>query len=354
MEQRLKNIVIEPSATIKEALRQMDVAGEKILFVVDAGRRLLGAVTDGDIRRWILTGRSLRKPISRAMNKRPIFLREGYSKEDARELILTDRIECLPVLNGNGTLVSALWWVDLFEMKPTHHAKIDAPVVIMAGGEGTRLFPFTKVLPKPLIPVGDKPIVETIIDTFCACGCKHFHLLVGYKSNLIKAYFSDFAHDYTITYTEESKPLGTAGGLGLLKNKLRSTFFISNCDILVEADYGDILKFHKENGHMITLVGSMKHFTIPYGVCEIRAGGGLKNINEKPEYDFLVNTGVYLIEPQVLSLIPRDRFYPMTDLINACVKAKKKVGVYPVSEKSWLDMGQWEELQKMLRKFEVH
>jgi len=170
----------------------------------------------------------------------------------------------------------------------------------MAGGEGTRLYPFTKILPKPLVPIGDKPILEIIINRFYEYGCTNFNLSVNYKSNIIKAYFSDFKHNYKINYIHEKKPLGTAGSLHILQNRIRKTFFVSNCDILIDADYADILKFHKQSKNKITLVTSMKHFTIPYGICEIGDGGALKNINEKPEQDLLVNTGLYVLEPEVL------------------------------------------------------
>jgi NDP-sugar pyrophosphorylase family protein len=216
-----------------------------------------------------------------------------------------------------------------------------------------RLNPFTKILPKPLMPIGEKPIIEIIINRFFDYGCKDFYLSLNYKSNIIKAYFSDFEHEYKINYILENKPLGTAGSLHLLKNMIKKTFFVSNCDILIEADYADILKFHYQRKNKITLVSSMKNFTIPYGVCEIQNGGILKNIREKPEYDFLVNTGMYVVEAAVLADIPKNQFYNITELINDYLKKGEKVGVYPVSEKSWIDMGQFEALQETLKKFEV-
>ena len=250
-------------------------------------------------------------------------------------------------------VISCLWWTDLFDSKPDNPESLKLPVVIMAGGEGTRLAPFTKILPKPLMPMGDKPIIEVIINRFYDYGCNDFYLSLNYKSNIIKAYFSDFEHKYKINYILENKPLGTAGSLYLLKKKIKKTFFVSNCDILIEADYADILKFHYQRKNKITLVSSMKNFMIPYGVCQIKDGGILRSIREKPEYDFLVNTGMYVLEPSVLSDVPRNQFYTITDLINDYLKKNEKVGVYPVSDKSWLDMGQFEELQEMIKKFEA-
>ncbi|MDD5131502.1 MAG: nucleotidyltransferase family protein [bacterium] len=351
--ERIKKALIKPGSTVKQALKQMDAMGEKTLMVVDDVNKLLGTATDGDIRRWILKGKSLSDSLLDVMNSNPITLPEDFAIEEAKKIMLQKKIECLPIVDKNKKIISCLWWIDLFESKAKIVRSLKLPVVIMAGGEGARLHPFTKILPKPLMPIGDKPIIEIIMNRFLDYGCKDFYLSLNYKSSLIKAYFSDFAQKYKITYVLENKPLGTAGSLNLLRNKIRKTFFVSNCDILIEADYADILKFHRQRKNKITLVSSMKNFTIPYGVCEIQNGGVLENIQEKPEYDFLVNTGMYVLAPGVLADIPKNRVYNITDLINDYLKKGEKVGVYPVSEKSWLDMGQFEALQETLKKFEV-
>lgn len=346
---RLKTILIKPEITIKQALKHMDEVGKKTLFVVDDKDRLCGAVTDGDIRRWILKGASLNGKVVKVMNKNPIFLKEGYSKETAKKLMTSNVIDCLPVVDGQKRIISAIWWLDLFASKFKKQRKIDAPVVIMAGGEGSRLLPFTKILPKPLVPIGEKPIIEIIIERFVEYGCNNFYLSLNYKSDIVKAYFSNLRPKYSIYYVQEKKPLGTAGSISLLRNKIKSTFIVSNCDILIDADYADILKFHRQQKNKITLITSMKHFTIPYGVCEIENGGLLKNIREKPEYDLLVNTGMYILEVDVLADIPKNKLYNITDLIIDYLNKGRKIGVYPVSEKSWLDMGQFEALQEMLK-----
>ena len=347
-----KKVLIRPDCSIKQALKQMDAMGEKTLIVVDDRNGILGTITDGDIRRWILKGKGLNESLVNAMNRRPLTLKEGFVKEDAKNLMLQRKVECLPVVDGTKRVIASLSWVDLFESNPKNLKSLKLPVVIMAGGEGARLHPFTKVLPKPLMPIGDKPIIEIIINRFFDYGCSEFYLSLNYKSNIIKAYFSDFEHKYKINYILENKPLGTAGSLHLLKNRIKKTFFVSNCDILIEADYADMLKFHRQRKNKITLVSSMKNFTIPYGVCEIENGGVLRDIREKPEYDFLVNTGMYILDASVLNDIPKNRFYNITDLISDYIEKKEKIGVYPVSEKSWLDMGQWEALQDMLQRFE--
>jgi len=343
--ERLRKALIKPSCTIKHALQQMDAMGEKTLLIVDEHNRLLGTVTDGDIRRWILKGKNLRENISDVMNCKPLSLKRDFDLELAKKLMIKQGVDCLPVVDEDKTIISAVWWVDLFENKPKRLMALKLPVVIMAGGEGSRLVPFTKILPKALMPIGETPIIELIINRFLGYGCKDFYLSVNYKSNIIKAYFKDLEPEYRITYIQESKPLGTAGSLHLLEGRIQKTFFLSNCDILIDADYADILKFHKQRKNKITLVSSMKNFTIPYGVCEIENGGILRNIWEKPEYDFLVNTGMYVLEAEVLNDIPKNQFYNITDLIADYLKKEQNVAVYPVSEKSWLDMGQMYELQ---------
>lgn len=244
-------------------------------------------------------------------------------------------------------------WIDIFKNKPKESKRLNLPVVIMAGGEGTRLTPFTKVFPKPLMPIGEKPVIELIINKFADYGCDDFYLSLNYKAGMIKAYFNDFTPKYKISYIQEDKPLGTAGSLHFLKNMIHKTFFLSNCDVLIEADYADMLEFHRKNDNKITLVGSMKNFTIAYGVCEIRNGGSLRSIREKPDYDFLVNTGMYVLDAAVLNDIPENIFFNMTDLINVYLTQGEKIGVYPVPEKSWVDIGQCDLLQEMLKKMGI-
>lgn len=344
----VEGILIPPTISTVAALRRMDETGEKILFVTDEERRLLGVVTDGDIRRLVLRGESLDTPISEAMNCSPHVVRAGFDVETAREVMLSQRVESLPVIDEQGRVVGAVRWIDLFEEARRERERVELPVVIMAGGEGTRLAPFTKVLPKPLVPVGDRPMVEHVMERFADAGCSEFYLSVNYKASLIKAYFADAVHPYEIRYLEEEHPLGTAGSLSLLAGRIDTPFFVSNCDILVDADYAEFYRFHREGEHRISLIASMKDFVVPYGSCEITNGGSLVRILEKPRYSLLVSTGLYLFEPDVLKEIPPNEHLHITDLMNACIARGESVGVYPVSEFSWTDMGQLEELQKMI------
>jgi CBS domain-containing protein len=222
-ENTLEGLLVDGAISISRAMKQMDVTGQRSVFIVDGERRLLGVATDGDIRRWILSGRALEEPISSVMTTEPIVLLPGQTETEAQQLIVENQIEILPVLDETGRVSSFIRWVDLFDVPPRKHGTISAPVVIMAGGEGTRLAPFTKVLPKPLVPVGDKPIVELIMERFAGFGCTEFHLSVNYKANLIRAYFADIEHGFDLAFVQEDRPLGTAGSLALLRGRLTTS-----------------------------------------------------------------------------------------------------------------------------------
>lgn len=343
-----EDLFVSSETTIEHAIRKMDEVAKKILLIVE-GRKLLGVITDGDIRRWILQNGKLEEAVGKIANFSPKYVFEkDYTKEEAGRLMSEHKIEGLPLVNEKKEVTSMVFWYDIFDRDVSYYNQINTPVVIMAGGQGTRLRPYTKVLPKPLIPIGDKPILELLMERFRKFGCRNFYLSINYKANMIKAYFSDLERDYNIHYLQEDKPLGTAGSLHLLSGKLNESFFVNNCDILVDADYSDILEFHRKNKNKITIIASLKHYVIPYGVVEIGNNEDLKRIMEKPEYNFLVNTGMYLFEPEIIKSISADQFLQIPDLINNYLGKKEKVGIYPVSEKSWMDMGQLEELQAMM------
>ncbi|MBU3090462.1 NTP transferase domain-containing protein, partial [Clostridium gasigenes] len=252
-----------------------------------------------------------------------------------------------------GEIKSIIFWDDV-ELEEENQEKtiLNTPVVIMAGGLGTRLYPYTKILPKPLIPIGDIPIVERIINKFRTYGCSDYYLAVNYRKNMIKSYFGDIEKNYNISYLEEDKPLGTGGSLYLLKGKINRTFFVSNCDILIDGDYAAMYEYHKEKKNLITMICAVKNITIPYGVINLTDGGEINNMTEKPEYSFLTNTGVYIIEPEVLDLIEDDTFIHLPDIASKCMELGMRVGVYPITERAWMDMGQLDEMQEMINRLE--
>jgi dTDP-glucose pyrophosphorylase len=349
----LKSLQIRFNMSIREAMKQLDETAEKVLFVVDSNERAVGSITDGDIRRFILDGGALDKEISFVCNKEFIFAEMNYDSEDIRRTMTSKKIDIIPVLNVDKKIVEYLIWNHFFNEKIVIKKKenIKLPVVIMAGGKGTRLDPFTKILPKPLIPIGDKTILELIIDKFLEYGIKSYYLSVNHKAKIIKSYFDELNPDYSIKFIHEETPLGTAGALRNLPSEVQTTFFVSNCDIIINADYSDILKFHQTNKYDLTLIASLKHYSIPYGTCEIGEKGELLEIKEKPSFDFLVNTGMYILEPDVVSFIPKDTFFHMTDLISSLKINGKRIGVYPISENAWLDTGEWEEYRNTVKYF---
>jgi len=222
--------------------------------------------------------------------------------------------------------------------------------VIMAGGRGVRMEPFTKILPKPLVPIGDTPIIELIIQRFTNVGCTDFNITLNYKSKLLKAYFEELQPDYKVYFVEEHEPLGTAGSLRLLKGKFHQPFFVTNCDTIIKADYASLNEFHHAGGYDLTLVASAKEYVIPYGTCELNGEGHLSHINEKPKYDFLVNTGLYVVNAGVLDLIPKNKFYHITHLIEDAKNKNKKVGVFPIDDDAWIDIGQWTEYKQAIER----
>ncbi len=355
--ERLTNtFLIQESIGIFEALKCLDDALDKVLFVVDAQRRLMGALTDGDVRRYLLRGKSLDDSVAHAYNRHPKSIPEkGFSAAKAQAAFARNGITLLPVVSTDRRVVDVVSLATLGSQKQKKTRalarRIGVPVVIMAGGKGTRLDPFTRILPKPLIPMGDKPIIEIIMDRFHRHGVDKFYVTVSHRSKMIKAYFEEFKTPYRIAYIHEEKALGTAGGLKHLSARIKGAFFVSNSDIIVEEDYSKILAFHRANANDLTIVASVGNYSIPYGVCEIEKGGMLRQIREKPNLNYLVSTGMYVLDASVLDHIPADEFYHITDLIADIKKKGKRVGVFPVSEKSWIDIGDWAKYNSAMEHF---
>lgn len=336
------DLCIEKDLAIRDAMRQLSNTARKILFVREDGF-LSGALTDGDIRRYLLNGGKLGDAVCAAMNRHPITAK---SKKQARALLQRQRdtIFAVPVIEESGALVDIVFSMEAEEVSLPSLA---LPVVIMAGGKGTRLDPYTRVLPKPLIPVGNLPIIEHIMLQFEKYHCNDFRIIVNYKKQLIKAYFHESEQSYKVRWYDEEQPLGTGGGLSLLKGELQETFFLTNCDTLLCADYSDILRFHRKSGNTITMIGVYKNLTVPYGVLDIKEGGVVEAMREKPELSFLTNTGMYMVEPEVLKDIPDHTALGFPDIIEGQRQKGRKVAVYPVDEDAWMDMGQMTELEKM-------
>ncbi len=350
MSEDVKPFLVPQTHTIRQAMEQLETTEEKIVFVVDADLHLIGSLTDGDIRRWILSDGDLQAQVLRVCNRNPHVALDDYDPNQLRDDMLNRNYGCVPVINRKREIVRLVFWKELFQgearVKPV--ISLDLPVVIMAGGRGTRLAPFTNVLPKPLIPVGDRTIIEIIIDQFLAYGLKDFHLSINYKSKILKSYFEELAPPYSVSFIEEKEPRGTAGGLLPLHASGSDSIIVTNCDIVIQANLADLVAFHNENNYDLTLVASLKDYKIPYGVCELEKGGGLACITEKPQYSFLVNTGMYVVRRDRLNLIPEQGVCDMTDFIATVKNMGGRIGVFPIGENAWIDTGEWAEYRKAI------
>jgi dTDP-glucose pyrophosphorylase len=344
----MEEYLIRPSDTVWTALHQMGETDGKCLVVIDQQRRVIGTLSDGDLRRAILRGCELTSSVEAIYFDNPVVLEEGsYSQQKVKKIFQQKRFELLPVTDQAGKITQLLTWNSVVEKQTEPRKKeLNVPVVIMAGGRGTRLAPFTSVLPKPLIPVDDKPIIQHIIDRFVDFGINEVILTINYKSKILKAYFDELEPIYSVDFIEETDPLGTAGALRFLKKELDKPFLVTNCDVIIDTDYAKLVSFHKERDNMLTLVGSTKKLVVPYGTCTLNSQGNLEVLEEKPEYQFIVNTGLYVLNPEILQLVPEGEVYHITDLIRDASIAGYQIGVYLISEGNWIDVGEWPEYRK--------
>jgi len=343
----IKQFIIKYNTPLKQALKRFDSTKEGILFLVDKNFELVGSITNGDIRRWVLNDGNSNKSVFDICNKKPFFVKENFNYTSVKNIMIKKRLSSFPVVTKDMKIINILFWHDIIgDKKQSLKKKINSSVVIMAGGFGKRLDPFTRVLPKPLIPIGEKTIVEIIIDNFREYKINTFYLSVNYKSKIIKSYFEELNPKYKVIYINEDKPLGTAGSLKFIDGKIKNTFFLINCDTVIEEDYASIFEFHKKNHFDITVVSSMKNYVVSYGICILNKDGSLKKIKEKPEYNILANTGMYVVEPKCLKLIPKNSYFDFPVLIKKIIERGGKVGVFPIKAEAWLDVGVWDEYKK--------
>lgn len=339
----IKKFIGNDKLTVSEAMQAIDNNASGILFLTNDKGVLIGCITDGDIRRFLLSGGKMDASAIEAANRNP---KVASNVDEARHLYHKKNYIVIPVVNEIGAVID-LYSGESGKQNQKKRNVLNIPVVINAGGKGTRLDPFTRVLPKPLIPVGDHPIIELIMKEYQTYSCDEFHIIVNYKKELIKAYFADNDNHYNISWYDEEKPLGTGGGLSLLRGKFRDTFFFANCDALLTANYESMVKFHKENGNVITMICAYKNMNIPYGVVEMGINGTIQEMKEKPLMSFLTNTGIYIVEPEVIDDIEDNIPMGFPDIIEMEREKGKRVAVFPVSENDWMDMGQISELEKM-------
>ena len=348
----LDTILVSPEITIKEAMSHIDQNAKGIVVVVDDERHLLGTITDGDIRRSILDGIDLDNKVQVLLNRKsktpypePITAPMGTPPSEILDLMKKHVIQQIPIVDKKKRVIDIKF---LSEMVSKEELTLDA--VVMAGGYGTRLRPLTEDVPKPMLQVGERPLMELIIDRLRESGIRQVNITTHYLADKIKEHFDD-GQDFgvEIDYMEEDRPLGTAGALGLM-DVSDQPLLVMNGDILTRVDFRSMLSFHNEHDADLTVGVRQYGLEVPYGVVECK-GSQVRRLREKPRYNFLVNAGIYLLEPAVHSYIPNDQHFDMTDLIEILLDNEKTVISFPIVE-YWLDIGEPLDYEKAQEDFE--
>lgn len=332
---------------MREVMQVIDRAGTQIALVTDENGHLLGIATDGDIRRALLRGEGLETPVNKFMNANPVT---GLSDEDPsawQRTMQRHSLRFLPLLNDQGCVQ------ELVRVDSIKEPERDNIAVLMAGGLGTRLRPLTEHEPKPLLKVGDKPILETIVESFVAQGFRRIKMCINYRGQMIRAHFGDgSAFGAQIEYIEETKRLGTAGALSLLRERPEHPFFVMNGDLLTKVDFVRLLEFHKKQTNAATLCVREYRYQIPYGVVQLDKYR-IVRVKEKPVQYYNVNAGIYLLEPAVLDHIPPDQYFDMTTLIEQAIASHVRVGSFPLRE-YWMDIGRMEDFEQAHSEYAEH
>ena len=335
-----KDSVILPTASIKDAMQVMDKCALQIIFVADEDNRLLGVVTDGDVRRSLLRDGTFSQPVAGIMNRHPVSAKQGTGRPALLRMMRAKTIRQIPLVDEENHLVGLAQMEEML-----YPARRDNAVVLMAGGLGTRLRPLTDKIPKPLLKVGSKPILETILESFLDAGFHRFYFAVNYKSQMIEDYFGDgnrFGAE--IEYLHEKKRMGTAGALYFLPEAPKEPILVMNGDLLTKVDFGEFLDYHMEQDAAATMAVREYNYQVPYGVIDFN-GERIAAIREKPSYSFFVNAGIYVLSPEAVACVNKEEFFDMPQLFDALIAAGKKTTVYPVRE-YWLDIGRMDDFQR--------
>lgn len=335
----IDKLKIFSDSTIKQALKIISDGAIHIAIVVDRKDKFIGTLSDGDIRRGFLKGLNLKSPIKSLVSKKPIFANKKDTEEKLLKIALSKKIYQIPVVEDTGKVIGIHVLDELIRYKDKSNK-----VVIMAGGKGMRLRPLTKNTPKPMLKVGDKPILQTLIEKFRENGYKNFVICVNYKSNVIKDFFSDGdKFGVKIEYIQEKSRMGTAGALSLFKKKPTEPFFVINGDLLTNLDFEKLLNFHYDQNSEATMCVREYNIESPYGEVKLD-NEKIKSIEEKPKHKYYVNAGVYVLEPKCISLIPK-KYFDMPSLFKIMIKKNKNIVSFPLGE-YWLDIGKFNDYKK--------
>lgn len=336
----IEDIIINENTLILDVLKILDKSSKKLVLVIDSKKKLLGTVNDGDIRRAILNGISLNDTIEEVYCYNPTVANINDSREEIINICTMKKIHEIPIVDDHEHIIG-LEVLDELICKNNKTNK----VILMVGGLGTRLKPLTDETPKPMLKVGNKPILHTIVEKFVSYGFSNIIMCVNYKSDIIKNYFEDGSKfGVKIEYIHEEKRMGTAGALSLLKNKPKEPFFVMNGDLLTNVNFEHLLDYHNNNNSIATMCVREYDFQVPYGVVNID-NSKVISIDEKPVHNFFVSAGIYMLSSEILNEIPDDTFYDMPTLFEKLIGNKKNVLSFPIRE-YWLDIGRIEEFEK--------
>lgn len=343
-----KAVLMPPSTSILSAIRIIDESTMQIALVIDEQRRLLGTVTDGDIRRAILKGIRMEDPVRLIMNPKPTVVTINAGRGSILEVMKQKRIHQIPVVDDNGCVVG----LEILDQVLKSHQR-ENWVVLMAGGLGTRLHPLTEDCPKPLLKIGGKPLLQTILENFREYGFYKFYISVNYKAEMIQEYFGDGSNmGVEIRYIYESKRMGTAGALGLFPKKPAEPIIVMNGDLLTKVNFVQLLDFHFEHKAKATMCVREYNFQVPYGVVRINRHR-LIGIDEKPVHRFFISAGIYVVEPSALDLIPQNTFFDMPNFFKKMIDKGYEICTFPIRE-YWLDIGQVGDFEKANGEYDEH
>jgi dTDP-glucose pyrophosphorylase len=344
-----KRYLVDHNMKTIDALKKINKLGGLSLIVVSNKSFLRGILSSGDIRKAILNHNITNEKINKIYNKKPKFIFLDELQKKIKQIPIK-KLNIIPIIDRKTKKI-----IDVIESEKLNlldekkkKQKLNVSVVIMAGGMGTRLLPYTAVLPKPLLPINKKPTINHIIDRFKNYSVKNFLVTLNYKSEILKTYLKDLAKISPIKTIEEKKPLGTAGSLFLIKNKITNDFFLTNCDTIINENYNDLYNHHKTEKNDITIITARKKFKIPYGVCDIKDNEF--QMREKPELKYYVNTGYYIISKNCLGILKKVEYLDFNNFLMKCKKNKKKIGILKIKEKNWIDVGQMKEYKDNLNK----
>jgi dTDP-glucose pyrophosphorylase len=337
---KIENLLLPQTSNIYAAITKLDNNAAHIVLVIDNARKLLGTITDGDVRRGILRGIPLSESVIKIMNARPVVASVSESSDLIYARMRSNKIRQMPLLNQYGIVCGIEVLEDI-----VNYNKKDNIVVLMAGGASTRLRPLTNDCPKPLLPIGGKPILETTLEGLIECGFYQFYISINYLGNQIKSYFGDGSRwGISIQYLQESHQMGTAGSLSFLPKNMQLPLIVMNSDLLTKVDFNQLISFHKEQNASATMGVREFDHTVPYGVCKLE-NNFIVDIIEKPTYKFFINAGVYVLEPQILGLIPHNAYFDMPALFSLLIKLKHRAAAFPIRE-YWIDIGQHSDYER--------